>query len=118
MYKALFLSPMIPSYNINETAGFFEEILGFSAVMHTGTYAIYEKDNQTIHILKAGVNVGQMEFYLEVDNIDELWDTMKDKVRNLKVKEPFDQDYGMREIHISVPHTNTLLFIGQVIRID
>lgn len=115
MYKALYLSPMIPSFNIKETADFFKSTLGFSSVMQTDTYAVYQKDNLTIHILRAGENIGQMEFYLQVNNIDELWTTIKEKVKNLKTKEPFNRDYGMREIHIGIPQTNTLLFIGQKI---
>jgi hypothetical protein len=113
MYKALFLSPMIPSFNIEVTADFFKNTLDFLPVMHTKTYAIYQKDNLTIHITNAGNDIGQMEFYLEVDNIEELWTTIKDKVKDLRIKEPFDRDYGMREIHIGIPQTNTLLFIGQ-----
>jgi hypothetical protein len=113
MYKAFFLSPMIPSYNIEETADFFKSVLGFSSEMHTDTYAVYRKDNLTIHILPAGENIGQMEFYLEVDNVDDLWTIIKEKVKKLNTREPFDRDYGMREIHIGIPQTNTLLFIGQ-----
>ena len=116
MYKALFLSPMIPSYNIAETADFFKDLLGFSVVLDAETYAIYQKDNLTIHILRAGQNIGQMEFYLEVDNIENLWSAIKDKLSGLKVKGPFNQEYGMREIHIGIPQTNTLLFIGQEIK--
>jgi hypothetical protein len=48
-----------------------------------------------------------------VDNVDALWSTIKDKVGGLKYKVPFNQEYGMREIHICIPHTNALLFIGQ-----
>ncbi|MFN8256245.1 MAG: hypothetical protein U0W24_11180 [Bacteroidales bacterium] len=113
MYKALYLSPMIPSFNLEETSRFFIEILDFSMVMNAGNYVICQKDNLTIHILKAGADVGQMEFYLEVDQIDTLWEQIKTKVKGLKVREPFNQDYGMREIHIGIPETNTLLFIGK-----
>lgn len=116
MYKALYLSPMIPSFDIKETGSFFSDVLNFSPVLDTETYAIYQKDNLTIHLLRAGPDIGQMEFYLEVDNLDGLWELIKDKLSGLKVKEPFDQDYGMREIHIGVPQTNLLLFIGQVIK--
>jgi catechol 2,3-dioxygenase-like lactoylglutathione lyase family enzyme len=118
MYQALHLSPMIPSFDIQKTGRFFKEVLGFIPVMDSETYSIYEKDNLTIHILRAGQDIGQMEFYLEVDNVDNLWITIKDQLKNLKVREPFNQDYGMREIHIGVPHTNTLLFIGQEIKAD
>lgn len=116
MYKALFLSPMIPSFNIEETADFFKSVLGFSSVMHTDNYAVYQKDNLTIHLLRAGEHIGEMEFYLEVNNVDNLWTAIKDKVKNLKTRAPFDRDYGMREIHIGIPQTNTLLFIGQVVK--
>lgn len=118
MYKALFLSPMIPSFSIKETAKFFKDVLQFVPVRDSETYAIFQKDSLTIHILRAGQDIGQMEFYLEVDNVDDLWATMKDKLSGLKVRGPFNQDYGMREIHIGVPQTNTLLFIGQVIKED
>lgn len=116
MYKAIYLSPMIPSFDLEETADFFKSVLGFSSVMHTPAYAVYQKDNLTVHLLPAGENVGQMEFYLEVDNIDDLWNTIKNKIRHLKTRGPFDRDYGMREIHIGIPKTNALLFIGQEIK--
>jgi catechol 2,3-dioxygenase-like lactoylglutathione lyase family enzyme len=112
-YQALYLSPMIPSYNLKETANFFKSVLGFTPVLDTETYAVYQKNNLTIHILRAGEDIGQMEFYLEVDDVDSLWTSIKDKVEGLRVREPFDRDYGMREIHIEIPHTKTLLFIGQ-----
>lgn len=113
MYNALFLSPMIPSFNPEETTKFFRHVLGFSIVMDSETYVICQKNNLSIHILRAGKDIGQMEFYLEVDDINALWNSIKNKITGLKVKEPFDQDYGMREIHIEVPQTNTLLLIGQ-----
>lgn len=68
--------------------------------MDTEAYAIYQKDNLTIHILPAGQDIGQMEFYLEVNDINALWASMKDKISGLKVKEPFNRDYGMREIQL------------------
>ena len=114
MYKALHLSPMIPSYNMKETAAFFIDLLGFGKIMYNDGYIILQKDNLTIHILNAG-NIGEMEFYLEVNDVDGLWESVKDKLAGLKVREPFGREYGMREIHIIVPHTKTLLFIGQAI---
>ena len=112
-YKALFLSPMIPSTNLLETLWFFREILDFSTVMENEGYIVCHKDNLTIHILRAGQEIGEMEFYLEVDNVDALWSKIKERLTDLKFKEPFNQAYGMREIHICIPHTNALLFIGQ-----
>jgi catechol 2,3-dioxygenase-like lactoylglutathione lyase family enzyme len=112
-YKALFLSPMIPSTNLSETLWFFRDILDFSTVMENEAYIICQKDNLTIHILKAGQEIGEIELYLEVDNADALWSKIKDRLNGLKIKEPFNHEYGMREIHICIPRTNALLFIGQ-----
>lgn len=116
MYKALYLSPMIPSFNLNETAGFFRDVLAFSAQMHTPEYAIYHKDHFAVHLLNAGEGIGQIELYLEVDDVDALWDAIKDKLSGLTVRAPFNREYGMREIHIGIPYTHALLFIGQAIR--
>ena len=115
MYKALFISPMIPSFQMKETILFFTDILNFSVELDMETYAICKKDGLTIHILPAGEDIGQMEFYMEVDDVDGVWASIKDKVQGMKFREPFDQDYKMREIHIEIPQTKTLLFIGQEI---
>ena len=114
MYKALHISPMIPSYNLRETAAFFIDVLNFVPEMLDDTYAVLHKDHQYVHILRAG-DIGEMEFYLTVDDIDGLWEGIKDKLTGMKVREPFDREYGMREVHIIIPHTKTVLFIGQVI---
>lgn len=114
-YKALYLSPMIPSYNMMETGLFFKEVLDFIPHMETESYAIYEKDHLTVHLLPAGERIGQMEFYLEVDNVDKLWMQIEHKVLHLKHRSPFNQEYKMREVHIEVPYTKTLLLLGQCI---
>jgi hypothetical protein len=116
MYNALHLSPMIPSFDLEETAHFFEDVLAFSRARHDKTYSILHKNNLTVHIQRAGPDIGEQSFYLEVDDIDSLWESIKYKVTSLRVKEPFDQDYGMREAHIIIPSTKTLLFIGQLIK--
>lgn len=115
VYKAKFLSPMIPSYNIEETVSFFKELFSFEIRMNEKTYAILHKDNLTVHILRAGADIGEMEFYLDVDDLEQVWDQVKDKLSGIKFKEPFDREYGMREFHVIIPQTKTLMFIGQAI---
>jgi hypothetical protein len=112
-YNALYLSPMIPSFNLDETFRFFKEILEFTPIMDSESYAILQKNKLTVHILPAGHDIGQMEFYLEIDDVDQLWSSIKDRITGIKVREPFNREYGMREIHIEIPATKTLLFIGQ-----
>jgi len=116
MYKAIYLSPMVPSFDIPKTVSFFTDLLDFKVGRDDKTYVILYKDNLTIHILGAGSDIGGMDFYLVVDDIENVWNSMKDKVEGMKVKEPFNREYGMREIHVVVPETKTLMFIGQEIR--
>lgn len=115
MYKAKYLSPMIPSFNLKKTVSFFIDILEFKIKRDEKTYVILYKDNLTIHILRAGSNIGEMEFYFEVDDIEEVWNNMKGKLNGIKFKGPLNQEYGMREVHVIIPETKTLMFIGQVI---
>ncbi|HVM89883.1 MAG TPA: hypothetical protein VMT76_16975 [Puia sp.] len=114
MYTAKYLSPMIPSYNLKKTIAFFTGLLDFKIDRDDRTYFILSKDNLTLHIQRAG-DIGEMSFYLVVDDIEKVWRGMKDKLGDMKVKEPFDREYGMREIHVIVPETKTLMFIGQAI---
>jgi len=106
---------MIPSFNIKKTVSFFTDLLEFKIRRDDITYVVLQKDNVMVHILRAGDDIGEMEFYVEVNDIEKVWATMKDKATGMKVKEPFDQEYGMREVHVIIPETKTLMFIGQVI---
>jgi hypothetical protein len=105
---------MIPSYNLEKTVAFFVDLLDFQIGRDDKTYFILYKDNLTLHIQRAG-DIGEMSFYLNVDDIEKVWQGMKDKLGDMKVREPFDREYGMREIHVIVPETKTLMFIGQEI---
>lgn len=115
MSRILFISPMVPTTDLSASAGFLVGALGFKEVFNEDGYGICERDGLTIHFLPAGSDVGQMETYIEVDDVDDVWEGMKDKVGDIKHKEPFDRPYGMREIHVELPATKCLLFIGQSI---
>jgi len=106
---------MIPSYDMEKTSEFFIKLLKFNQEFKSANYVILNKDGLTIHVLPAGNDIGEMEFYIEVDNVDEVWNFMRHNVEGLNYKEPYDREYGMREIHVEIPFTKTLLFIGQSI---
>lgn len=90
-------------------------MLDFKVGRDDKTYFILYKDNLTVHIQRAGSDIGEMSFYLNVHDIEKVWDNMKDKLNGMKVREPFDREYGMREVHVIIPETKTLMFIGQEI---
>lgn len=114
MYQALYIIPIIPSFNIEETARFFRDLLGFSTFLDYGNYVILYKDSSTVHICEAIDTTGEMSFYFEIDNVDGLWAEIRGRLYGITTaKAPFDQHYGMREIHLLVPNTKALMIIGQ-----
>lgn len=80
MYEALFVNPMILSFNIEKTVSFFTDLPGFKVGRNDKTFFILYKDNLTVHIQRAGSDIGEMSFYLNVDNMEKVWDNMKDNL--------------------------------------
>ena len=116
MYKALYLSPMVPSSDVKGTVSFFADLFHFKIGLDDPTYSIVYKDNLTIHISRSDSHLNELEFYLEVDNLDEVWEFLKSTEKNFKVNGPINQEYGMRELHIQVPFTKSVMFVGQEIK--
>jgi hypothetical protein len=114
------ISPMLTAANMEETIGFYQEVLGFTAITKSPAYSIVERDGQTIHFQKAASEEvmscvrGHTEIYIEVSDIHPLWEHVKPFKNRYKIKDLFDRDYGMTEFHISDPN-DCLIFVGQPI---
>jgi predicted enzyme related to lactoylglutathione lyase len=101
-----------------ETIAFYQEVLGFTAILQSPAYTILERDGQTIHFqLAASEEVmesvrGHAEIYIEVSGIRELWEHVKTFKDRYAVRDLFDRPYGMTEFHINDPNS-CLVFVGQ-----
>lgn len=115
MYRALHLSPMVPSRDSAATVKFLEDALGFNSQHFGGGYAICERDGLTVHLQPMGEGAGQQSIYLEVDDVNALWTRLEPFLEGIRHKPPHDREYGMREIHFDLPHTDVLVFVGQII---
>ena len=112
---------MLCVFDMNRTVAFYRDVLQFRVVMDTPGYSILERDGSLIHLHPAGEEIlsklrGQIEIYIEVDNLDALWEHVSQFQASgaYRIREPFKQDYGMREFHIDDPD-GTTVFIGQPI---
>jgi predicted enzyme related to lactoylglutathione lyase len=109
---------MLAVSDIEETLAFYHEVLGFTTMMKSSEYSIVERDTQTIHFMKAASEEvmkcvrGHTEIYIEVSNIDLLWEHVKTFKDRYRVRDLFDRDYGMTEFHIEDPN-GCLVFVGQ-----
>src|SRR5579863_2789700 len=77
------ISPMIATTDMEGTVSFYQAVLGFLPTMKSPEYSIVERDGQTIHFQKAASEEvmkcvrGHTEIYIEVSEIDSLWQHVK-----------------------------------------
>jgi catechol 2,3-dioxygenase-like lactoylglutathione lyase family enzyme len=120
-YTAKKISPMLAAADMEETLAFYQNILGFTAMMKSPEYSIIQRDGQTIHFMKAASEEvmrcvrGHTEIYVEVSNIASLWKHVKTFKDRYKIRDLFDCDYGMTEFHIGDPN-GCLVFVGEPTR--
>lgn len=112
------ISPMLAVANIDETLAFYTGVLGFSVMRKSPGYAIVERNGATIHfMLAADESVlkavrGHTDIYIEVDDIAPLWAHVNQFKDRYRIRDLFDQPYGMTEFHIGDPN-GCLIFVGQ-----
>jgi catechol 2,3-dioxygenase-like lactoylglutathione lyase family enzyme len=112
------ISPMLAVANLDETLSFYERVLGFSPVLKLAGYAIVQRDGQTIHFQRADSEEvmncvrGHAEIYIEVSDIQSLWEHVKTFKNEYRIRDLFVRDYGMTEFHISDPN-ECLVFVGE-----
>jgi predicted enzyme related to lactoylglutathione lyase len=116
--RAKRISPMLAVADMEATLAFYNEVLGFSAMMKSQEYSILERDGQTIHFQKAESEEvmncvrGHTEIYIEVSGIESLWEHVQSFKDRYRVRDLFDREYGMTEFHITDPN-ECLVFVGQ-----
>ncbi len=115
MIKAQRLSAIVPSTDIIKTKKFLIEVLEFEGLTlqcPDDHYAIVKTADTELHLQATTGTPNEMSIYMHVESVNNAWEKLKD-LEGIKTKAPFIQDYGMKETHVILPHTNTLLFIGE-----
>ncbi len=113
------LSPLLPVASMDATIDFYRTVLGFAPVMQSEAYAILRRGPASLHLHKAAPGVlkktrGQLAIYLEVENIETLWEHVAQFRKTWQIRDLFDREYGMREFHVIDPD-GCLIFVGQQI---
>lgn len=117
------ITPFIPCTSLAKQIGFYAGVLGFKVGFQSEFYAFLQRDDVAVRLVQVDADVDltspdrQVSFYIDVDAIDELYADLKDALDRLnpsRVRAPFDQQYGQRELHI-FDEDCTLVFFGQAI---
>src|SRR3954469_549930 len=116
-YQAKALSPIIPVADLRSSIGFYTDVLGFAAALHTDDYAILSRGGAALHLTRAAdqsvleATRGHMSIYLEVESIELLWAHVSQLRDRFQIRDLFEREYGMREFHIIDPD-GCLIFVG------
>ena len=113
MSKIINICTHIPSRMPEVTKRFFLEVLGFNTKFEHGSYIELEKEGLLLGIQQSEGEPNQQSIYVRMEGIDYFWTSQKVNLSKYDAREPFVQEYGMKEIHVIAPETNTLLFIGE-----
>jgi catechol 2,3-dioxygenase-like lactoylglutathione lyase family enzyme len=100
------IRPMLWTHNLNDTVNFYTDILKFSLVNRNDDWgwAALVKDEVEIMLAKPNEHtpfdnpVFTGSFYFNTDDVDALWNDVKDKAKICYV--PGDFEWGMREFAI------------------
>ena len=111
---------MLAAEDMEATLDFYTRVLRFEVLKKSPAYAIIGRDGATVHLMKAASEAvmkavrGHTEIYVEVSDIESLWEHVRQFKQDYRVRDLFDRDYGMREFHIGDPN-GCLVFVGQKI---
>ena len=120
-YTVTGISPMLAVADMTETILFYSDVLGFTVSMQSNDYSIIEKNDFSIHLIKATDSSvldavrGHTEIYIQVTDISLLWEHVSTFRDQYKIKDIFDREYGMTEFHIGDPN-DCLVFVGEPTR--
>ena len=114
-------SPNIPVSNLAESLRFYVETLGFRQVIDNPAYkyALVKRDAALIALFEtddaALLDLTRTQFQAQIWNEDEdaMWAELKSGLQALpegRVRAPFDQAYGTRELHVKCPDGFLMLF--------
>ena len=91
-------------------------VFGFKATSYIEHYSELSLGNNVLGIHTSEGEPNQQSFYLKASDVDFWWVNAKSKLKNIETRPPFNQVYSMREFHIVIPETNTLLFISSKLK--
>ena len=114
-------APLVAVKDVAASVAFYTETLGFTHAIDNPEhgYALVQRDEILIGLVHAAdeqslfATKTNVSAQIWVENVDMLWDEWKDKLAGLpegRVRAPFEQSYGVREMHLKCPDGFLMLF--------
>ncbi|MGD9802770.1 MAG: bleomycin resistance protein [Hyphomicrobiaceae bacterium] len=115
------ITPFVPCTSLEPQVAFYRDVLGFTVGFQDGNYAFLRRDGVAVRLLEVDCDVNlrspdrEQSFYIDVDDVDALYAELAPQLAALpagRVRAPFDQPYGQRELHV-IDEDCSLIFFGQ-----
>ena len=103
------ICPVVPVRDVAAAADFYRRHLDFAVAFLADdrSYAVVARDGQAIHLTDASeseealrATANNISFYIEVAELDLLWQRVEASRPDTKVRAPEDKPWGTREFHI------------------
>ena len=113
------ITPFMQVADVEATARFFADILGFEILYRQPGYAYIEREGCGIRMLEAGEGNPlipgnrRFRYYVDVRDVDGLYAELKPKLDTLPPEDvhgPADKPYGQRELLVKVPDGDLIAF--------
>jgi catechol 2,3-dioxygenase-like lactoylglutathione lyase family enzyme len=114
------VTPFIFTHDLEASCAFYEGVsLKPGLVMSEERYAYCTDGRVAVRLLELGKDheIAEQMVYFDVENVDQFYRDLQPFLNTLpegRVRAPFDQSYGQRELHVKDPD-NCLLMFGQEI---
>jgi len=102
--------PVLASLDINQSAAFYTEQLGFIKELQTDNYLIVSRDGAEIHFWFCNERhiAENTSCYVRVANAQAFYEEFR--ALGLDLQAPEVRDWGMKELYLVDPHGNLLKF--------
>jgi len=92
-------APVLHVPDVEETARFYRDTLGFTWDFGDASYAVVWRDNAAIHFVKGGARPAGVHLFVWVRDVDAYWAEIARRGAEV-AGPPADQSYGLREFAV------------------
>jgi len=102
-------APVLHVPDVQATAAFYRDRLGFTCDFGDDTYAVVWRDNSAIHFVQDGDRPRGVHLFQWVKDVDAYYREVVDRGATV-ASVPVDQPYGLREFGVRDPNGVSLVF--------
>lgn len=112
-------TPFVPCSRPVPQIAFYSGVLGFAVRFEAEDCGYLSRDGAAIRLLKVEPDATPPygSIYIDVDGLDAVYEDLAPALAHLgpgRVRPPFEQPYGQREIHVA-DEDRTIVFFGEAV---